>query len=237
MDDGMIDRVIPVVSRKECGFDTAFSQQSRANITENHLWLSLVIRPQKNAFTRVQRLSCLLMLLFLTMITNAMFFKSSEDDTVTPDTVQIGGMRLSLKVVYISFIGCLITVPPIFVATYLFKNASERIVKKKRNYNSKTECESIMMIQQKKKFPHWVVYIGWVVVALAVVTSAFFLLLFSMQWGKAKAEEWLTTFILSFVESVFLVDPFKVIILLPYRCMLLKLKYYSVKLKSDVTSS
>lgn len=233
MDDGMIDRVIPVISRKECGFDTAFSQQSRANITENHLWLSLVIRPQKNVFTRVQRLSCLLMLLFLTMITNAMFFKSSDDDAVTPDTVQIGGMRLSLKVVYVSFIGCLITVPPIFAATYLFRNASERIVKKKRN----TECESIMMIRQKKTFPHWVVYIAWVVVALAVVTSAFFLLLYSMQWGKAKAEEWLTTFILSFVESVFLVDPFKVSILLSFRRMLLKLKYYSAKLKSEVTSS
>ncbi|XP_052068318.1 uncharacterized protein LOC127707695 isoform X2 [Mytilus californianus] len=218
MDDGLIDRIIPVINNKECGFETAFSQQSRANVTENHLWLSLAIRPQKNSFTRVQRLSVILMLLFLTMITNAMFFKSSDDDTVTPDTVQIGSMRLSLKIVYVSFIGCVITVPPIVLVTYLFRNTSAKVVQKKQKQKNTDSTEdddnddAIMTLTTKKKFPHWVVYIAWFVVALAVIASAFFLLLYSMQWGKAKAEEWLTTFILSFIESILLVDPFKVII-------------------------
>lgn len=217
MDDGLIDRIIPVIDNKECGFETAFSQQSRANVTENHLWLSLAIRPQKNSFSRVQRLSVILMLLFLTMITNAMFFQSSDDDTVTPDTVQIGSMRLSLKIVYVSFIGCVITVPPIVLVTYLFRNTSAKVVTKKKNKkntdtkeDNDNDDDAIMTLTTKKKFPHWVVYIAWFVVALAVIVSAFFLLLYSMQWGKVKAEEWLTTFILSFIESILLVDPFKV---------------------------
>lgn len=215
MDDGLIDRTLAVLSNKDCEFETAFSQQSRSNVTENHLWLSLAIRPQKNSFTRVQRLSCILMLLFLTMITNAMFYKSQENDEVAADTVQFGTMRLSLKTVWVSFIGCIITVPPLIVVTNLFRNATGNAVTKKVQKDSdkfdNLEDNNVnLVITYRKKFPHWVTYIAWIIVALAVMTSSFFLLLYSMQWGKAKSEEWITSFVLSFLESIFLVDPFKV---------------------------
>ncbi|CAC5409625.1 PKD1L2 [Mytilus coruscus] len=243
MDDGLIDRIIPVIDNKECGFETAFSQQSRANVTENHLWLSLAIRPQKNSFTRVQRLSVILMLLFLTMITNAMFFQSSDDNAVTPDTVQIGSMRLSLKIVYVSFIGCVITVPPIVLVTYLFRNSSAKVKQKKKKQKNTDSMEdddndddAIMTLTTKKKFPHWVVYIAWFVVALAVIASAFILLLYSMQWGKAKSEEWLTTFILSFIESILLVDPFKVIIVAILIAIIMKKPVEDEKLTVNLES-
>jgi hypothetical protein len=40
--------------------------------------------------------------------------------------------------------------------------------------------------------------------------SAFFTILYSMEWGKQKAEEWLSTFVLSFFQSVIVVQPIKV---------------------------
>jgi len=46
---------------------------------DDHLWLSVVRRPNKSKFTRVQRLSMCLSTLFLTMIVNAMFFDTSGD--------------------------------------------------------------------------------------------------------------------------------------------------------------
>lgn len=58
--------------------------------------------------------------------------------------------------------------------------------------------------------PHWVTYIAWAIAILAVLSSAFFLILYSMQWGIPKSEEWLTTFVLSFFESLIMVDPVKV---------------------------
>ena len=54
--------------------------------------------------------------------------------------------------------------------------------------------------------------VGWFLVVLSCVASAFFLLLYSIEWGKEKSEAWLATFFLSFTESIFVVDPLKVII-------------------------
>jgi len=44
----------------------------------------------------------------------------------------------------------------------------------------------------------------------SVIAPAFFTILYSMEWGKTKANEWLTTFVLSFFQSVIVVQPIKV---------------------------
>jgi len=44
----------------------------------------------------------------------------------------------------------------------------------------------------------------------SIITPAFFTILYSMEWGKTKANEWLTTFVLSFFQSVIVVQPIKV---------------------------
>lgn len=48
------------------------------------------------------------------------------------------------------------------------------------------------------------------VVFLTIVVSAFFTILYSMQWGRDKSVQWLTTFLLSFVQNVIVVQPIKV---------------------------
>jgi hypothetical protein len=63
-------------------FSFLFNEQTRENATDSYLWLSVALRPEQSNFSRVQRLACCLTLLFLTMISNAMFFgqdnKSSQ---------------------------------------------------------------------------------------------------------------------------------------------------------------
>ncbi|KAJ8317990.1 hypothetical protein KUTeg_003081 [Tegillarca granosa] len=61
--------------------------------------------------------------------------------------------------------------------------------------------------------PFWCVYIAWILVAIASIIPGFFILLFSMQWGKQKSELWLSRFFLSFFESSFLLDPLKVVLM------------------------
>ena len=56
----------------------------------------------------------------------------------------------------------------------------------------------------------WMRYIAWCLVFTTVLPSAFFVILYSMQWGGDKSNEWLTAFILSFFESFALLDPLKV---------------------------
>ncbi|WAQ96750.1 PK1L2-like protein [Mya arenaria] len=65
-------------------------------------------------------------------------------------------------------------------------------------------------LQQGLRFPHWVANVAWVLVFICWFLPAFFVMLYSMEWGKNKSEEWVTTFLLSFFESVFCLDPIKV---------------------------
>nr|XP_006820685.1 PREDICTED: polycystic kidney disease protein 1-like 2-like [Saccoglossus kowalevskii] len=67
----------------------------------------------------------------------------------------------------------------------------------------------------KKPFmlPHWCVYFAWLLMFLSSAGSAFFTVLYSMEWGNEKSIQWLITFFLSFFESLILVQPIKVIFL------------------------
>ena len=49
---------------------------------DDHIWLSVGYRKNKSKFSRLQRLCCCLSILFLTMISNAMWYKT-EDNTET----------------------------------------------------------------------------------------------------------------------------------------------------------
>ena len=51
---------------------------------------------------------------------------------------------------------------------------------------------------------------AWTIANLGVVSSAFFVILYSMQWGASKANAWLVSFLLSFVQNAFFADPIKV---------------------------
>jgi polycystin 1L2 len=48
------------------------------------------------------------------------------------------------------------------------------------------------------------------VTVLSIIVPGFFTILYSMEWGPEKANEWLTTFLMSFFQSVIIVQPVKV---------------------------
>ena len=76
----MVDRILPVAGLEDLvAFKQLFSSSVRKKLTSDHLWVSVFSRPTRSSFTRVQRISCCMSLLFLTMITNAMWFKSDSD--------------------------------------------------------------------------------------------------------------------------------------------------------------
>ena len=56
----------------------AFFWNARSRLTDDHIWLSVFSRPCYSVFTRCQRASCCVSILFLTMITNAMWYQSSD---------------------------------------------------------------------------------------------------------------------------------------------------------------
>ena len=74
--------------------------QTRDRLSESHMWVSIIYRPQTSPFTRVQRWSCALVYICLTMIANAMFYKT-EADYETPPLIQAGPFRFTAQQVRI----------------------------------------------------------------------------------------------------------------------------------------
>ena len=94
-------------------------------------------------------------------------------------------------------------------------NSGTDIIESSENGEESTQNEQNINLEHLLEnnslpLPHWVRRIAWFIVFMSVLSSAFFLLLYSMEWGQAKSEEWLSSFLLSFFESLLCVDPLKV---------------------------
>ena len=96
-DDGQIDRVIPEACQNDLvSFKHLFTQSVKKKFTDSHLWFSVFARPSKSSFTRIQRLSCCMSLLFTTMIANAMFYQSEENTQAKSGVLEIGPIKFTM---------------------------------------------------------------------------------------------------------------------------------------------
>ena len=99
-DDGMVDRILPVAGLEDLvAFKQLFSANVRKKLSNEHLWFSVFSRPTKSSFTRAQRISCCMSLLFMTMITNAMWFKS-DDNAKQSQALKVGPVSFTVQQVY-----------------------------------------------------------------------------------------------------------------------------------------
>ena len=82
------------------------------------------------------------------------------------------------------------------------------------NYDEDVDEDEEAMIwaqlQAKRCLPRACLPVGWVVAGLAIVSSGFFVILYSMDWGPEKSNAWLTAYVLSFLQGVLITDPIKV---------------------------
>nr|AKN21726.1 PKD1L-3 [Schmidtea mediterranea] len=124
-DDGQIDRIIPVAGINELlYFQEMFSRKMKANLSEDHLWLSIIARPPESRFTRVERVACCLLLLFLTMLTTCMFYQTEGPSKPVSNILTIGPFALSAKELWTGFISNIIAFVPLFVLIELFRRSS-----------------------------------------------------------------------------------------------------------------
>ncbi|XP_077864172.1 polycystin-1-like protein 2 [Saccoglossus kowalevskii] len=228
-EDGMIDRVLPVASKSELvNFNQLFFHSARQNLSEKHLWFSVVSRPRKSHFTRVQRLSCCLSLLYCSMIASCMFYRA-EERAGNVFSINIGPFSLTSYELYVSIMTNLIVFPVNFIVVEIFRKSrpgksslTEWFKRRKTRpmsakfdvlFNDADEVKTTKKKKKKSTFPPWCRYIGWVLCILTCIASAFFVILYSMQWGRKKSEEWLVSLILSFSLSVLVTQPVQVVVI------------------------
>ena len=206
--DGKIERIIH--SYKD---DTDQSSQSliqtniQKKLFDDHLWLSVGYRSTRSQFTRVQRLSVCLTILFLTMVSNAMWFGTGDSESKQV-AFTFGPISLTIHQLYTSVMSSLIVVPPIILITMIFAKSEAK--ESKNMAKGALERDEARRKKKKKRLPYWCVFVAYILVVLSVTAGAFFTILYAFEWGKEKSEEWLVTFVLSFLQSVLLVQPIKV---------------------------
>lgn len=59
-------------------FGKLMYEHARMKFMDGHLWFSVFARQPQSGFSRVQRVSCVLCLLYTTMLANAMFYKAGK---------------------------------------------------------------------------------------------------------------------------------------------------------------
>ncbi|XP_072040128.1 uncharacterized protein [Amphiura filiformis] len=196
----------------------------RGTFADDNLWVSLFTRPTPSSFSRVQRLSVCLTFLFLFMITNAMFYRTDDEQEELPEggSVRLGPFEIDFQQVYIGTISILIIMPVNFILVALFKSVQ-------MSYEGHEELAVITKDTLKGNFkrhcraPPIMKYVAWTLVFLSIVLSAFFVVLYSLMWGHEKSKSWLMSMLTSFLESLLVFEPVKafgaaLIILMIIKC-------------------
>ena len=144
------------------------------NLSEGHIWISLFTRPPQNPFTRCQRLSCCLSLLFTAMATNAAFYEFGDTQT---DTFKFGSLVMSWKQIKIGIQSSLIAIPPNLLVTLMFKNV-------------RLSGEFYDTVEGSKKpktrgfLPPFFLYIAWLFCLVIALSGATITVLYSLTWGQ-----------------------------------------------------
>ena len=207
--DAQIERILHLAGTDELSENEGFLLQNniKKKLFDDHIWLSVGYRKTRSAFTRVQRLSCCLAILFLMMVANAMWFGTGSSEE-KQTAIVIGPISFTVHQLYSSVMSSLLVVPPVLIITFLFaktENKDQRTCEVHAKGQKQTLCTFL-----KGKFPHWVIYIAYTLVVLSVTSSAIFTILYAFEWGKEKSTDWLVTFLLSFFQSVVFIQPLKV---------------------------
>ena len=100
-------------------------------MSDDHLWFSVIARPPESRFTRLQRVSCVLVLLFSSMLANAMFYEKAADGA-GGSALEFGPFALTPEQIYIGVISNLVVFPINFILVFLFRKTRPRHVRKSR---------------------------------------------------------------------------------------------------------
>ena len=128
-DDGKISRLIYVADDKmKKQMKYLFAKETKKELSDGHLWLSVFIRPVQSTFTRLDRVTCCFVLLYITMLMNILYY--GQADTSSSDAVnnqlQIGPLTLTPQQISIGVISNLIIFGPSLLLVQLFRRSRRR---------------------------------------------------------------------------------------------------------------
>ena len=199
-EDGRIERIIEQAPNQGA-FRHEVLKRWWKGLTETHLWVSILAKPRRSRFTRVQRASCCLSVLLTAMFANAMFYKL---DGKSEQVLQVGPLEFSWVQVVIGIKSALIVAPINIATVFLFQKGA-----------SESSCCSK---------PKWLIYLAWFFLFCSCAVSASFTIFYSLIWGKSISEQWLSSMFISLTQDVAITEPVKVLFIAIFLAAILKWK-------------
>ncbi|XP_035672972.1 polycystic kidney disease and receptor for egg jelly-related protein-like [Branchiostoma floridae] len=131
MGDREVEKHICVATEAELHqASTLFATKAVFALQDDHLWFSILARPARSRFTRVQRLTCCVSVLLCQMLTNIIFYGTGDESS--GGDMNIGGFRITWKELVIGVESALIAFPINFVIVALFKYSAEKPEREKK---------------------------------------------------------------------------------------------------------
>lgn len=144
-DDGVLDRIVPLAGKDELtGFSHIFFTKAKKDLYDSHIWFSVFAKPHKSNFTRVQRLTCCLALLFASMLASIALYQSDEEKE-GGTTIKLGPISLTLEEMLSGVISSAIAFPINILIVLLFKYTKEP------PYNLGSSCCSPCKKKKKRR--------------------------------------------------------------------------------------
>ncbi|XP_070540745.1 polycystin-1-like protein 2 isoform X1 [Ptychodera flava] len=290
--DGKTQRVLTPWDGKGPKPGETLIGKAKGDLTDEHLWVSVIAKPYGTHFTRVQRVSCCLMLLLTSMVVSCMWYRSDYDDTKIK-TIRLGPLTFTWHQIFVGIMSGLLVAPINFFVVELFRRSTKRRnsgrrsnvtmcqklrhlfkkspdkehqsyqdegiyisstvsseysvletatdkyyrssqrerhvievgrVREDRFVNTQAKCQTMVAKEKKEKtprkmsvfdkeltLPYPFIYVAWFLVFSVSIVSAFFTILYSMQWGNDKSIAFLKSLSVSLVEDILILQPVKVI--------------------------
>ena len=100
-DDGKVSRSLVVANQKQKSqFKYLISKETKQKLSDGHLWLSVFIRPTQSSFSRLDRLTCCFVLLYVTMLMNILYYEVSETNSQV-EGIEFGPFKITAQQVSI----------------------------------------------------------------------------------------------------------------------------------------
>ena len=207
-DDGEIE--VTIGKENVMSFSNQVRQRFGRKLADSHLWMSVFGKASSSTFTRVQRASCCLSVLFSAMIANAMFYNIAGE---SEGAIQVGPFKFSWRQIVIGVQSGLIIAPVNILIVFLFKSSKPKS-KKGSKYAETDYCQQLLdqVRDAGCTLPHFCVYFAWFLCFVTTLTAAAFTLFYSLMWGKEVAEQWLSSILISNGQDIFVVQPTKVMV-------------------------
>ncbi|UJR18466.1 hypothetical protein I4U23_005372, partial [Adineta vaga] len=214
-DDGKIERVFPIANEEEKKeFSYILSKKAFHSISDGHLWFSIFSRPPSQQFTRLQRCTCCFVLLFVSMLTNIVYYDLSNQAKVNYNStisLSFGTFFVTFDQIFIGLMSELVSLIPSIFLIQLFRRLRSRHQRISPFFHQTKSTSTQIKKKNPLTFPWWCIFIAYGISFLLILTSIFFIIARGIEFGDVKSQQWLISVLSSFFSSILLTEPIKIV--------------------------